>query len=104
MEGLQSWSACSVSRSIRERSLQRPRPSDGLLTSVLGSPEGLTVRKVTIADTTFVKLGDVWHNIDLIVKVTNSVVVFSDGTRVPHDCKTGAKFLEEVGGVERIYG
>ena len=71
---------------------------------MLGSPEGLTVRKVTIADTTFVKLGNAWRNMDLIVKVTNSVVVFSDGTRVPHDCKTGAEFLEEVGGIERIYG
>ena len=62
------------------------------------------MRRATIGSTVFVKVGIVWHNLDRIAKVTDSVVVFTDGTRVPHKCGTGIKFLEEVGGVERIYG
>ena len=66
--------------------------------------DGPIVRKMVLGGTVFIRLGDVWHNADMVVKVTNSVVVFSDGTRVPHNSPTGAAFLEEVGGIERLYG
>ena len=61
-------------------------------------------RKLVAGDVSFVRLGETWHNINCIVKITNSVVLFSDGQRVPHGARSGAAFLEEVGGIEFLHG